>query len=170
MSSDSLNQQSGNQLQIQFGQTPTFRYHCSGILLRIFHIHPTVQLLLQLSSFAISYGGLSGTSWDQYICTPWPCDYTTISTFPGRSGTLVPVTHAARECTASDDLRSLAQSRRSRVRPLLQEDGVNIFVLKITRGDSRRLGNLAVRWSRQWWMLNSSGKKRKEEAWSIEWL
>ena len=41
--------------------------------------------------------------------------YTHISTFPGRSGTLVPVTHAARQCTAFNNLRSLAQSRRSRV-------------------------------------------------------
>jgi len=98
--------------QIQFGQTPKFRYHCSGIP----QIHPTVHLSLQLPSFAIGYGGLSGTSWDQYICTPWPCDYTTISTFPGRSGTLVPVTHAARECTAPGDLRSLTQSKWSRVR------------------------------------------------------
>ena len=144
--------------QIQFGQTPKFRYHCSGIP----QIHPTVHLSLQLPSFAISYGGLLDTSWDQFICTPWPCDYIPISTFPGRSGTLVPVTHAARECTASDDLRSLAQSRQSRVRPLLQEDGINVFVLenlKITRRDSRRLGNLAVRCDGNWSHQGRRGKR-----------
>ena len=76
-----------------------------------------------------------------------------ILAFPRRSGGFVPVTHAARECTAFGDLQSLAKSRWFRVRHL--SHGL------------RRLGSLAVRWWRQWWRLESSGKKRKEDAWGI---
>ena len=100
--------------QIQFGQTPMFRYHSSRIpywFLRIFHTYATIELSHKLSSFSIGCGGLLGTSWDQSIRTSWPCGYTHISTFLVHSGALVPVTHAARECTAFGDLRSLAQSR-----------------------------------------------------------
>ena len=66
---------------------------------------------------------------------------------------------------------------------LPQEDEVNVLVsvtLKIIRDlgkwdsspsrSSRRLGNLAVRWLRQWWRLELSGKRRQEDAWGIEWL
>ena len=74
-----------------------------------------------------------------------------ILAFPRRSGGFVPVTHAARECTAFGDLQSLAKSRWFRVRHLSR--------------DLRR--NLAGRWWRQWWRLESSGKKRKEDAWGI---
>ena len=66
---------------------------------------------------------------------------------------------------------------------LPQEDEVNVFVsatLKIIRDlgkwessssrSSRRLGNLAVIWLRQWRRLELSGKRRQEDAWGIEWL
>jgi len=133
------------------------QYHNSRILLisqNLHHSchHRTIELSPKLSSSSISYGGLLGTSWDQSIRTPWCCGYTHISTFPGCSGGFVPVTHAARECTAFGNLRSLAKSRRFRVGHLSR--------------DLRRLGNLAVRWWRQWWRLESSGK-RKEDAWGI---
>ena len=104
--------------QIQPGKTPKFQYHSARIsycFLRIFRAHATIQLSPKLSSFSIGYGGLLGTSWDQSIRTPWPCGHTHISTFLGCSGTLVPVTYAARECSTFGDLWSLAQSRRSRV-------------------------------------------------------
>ena len=141
---DPLHLQSGNQFYFQrlFLTNSVSQFHSC-----------TIELSPKLSSFSISYGGLLGTSWDQSIRTPWRCGYTHISSFPRRSGGFVPVTHAARECTAFGDLRSLAKSRWFRVGHL-------------SRG-LRRLGNLAVRWWRQWWRLESWGKKRKEDAWGI---
>jgi len=144
---DPLHLQSGNQVYFQrlFLTNSVSQFQNPQ-----FTAHATIELSPKLSSFSIGYGGLLGTSWDQSIRTLWRCGYTHISTFPRRSGGFVPVTHAARECTAFGDLQSLAKSRWFRVGHL-----------------SRRLGNLAVRWWRQWWRLESWGKKRKEDAWDI---
>ena len=76
--------------------------------------------------------------------------YTHISTFPGRSGGFVPVTHAARD-TPFGDLRSLAKSRWLRVRHL-------------SRG-LRRLGNLAVRWLQ--WVIREEEERRCLGHWAI---
>ena len=125
--------------QIQFGQTPKFRYPVpvSPAVFSEPSTHATIQLSPQLPSFSISYGALLSISGDQSIQSPWPCSYTHISTFPRRSGALVLVTHIVRECTALGNLQSLAQSRQFR----MQEDGVDVFIsvtLRITRGVSRK--------------------------------
>ena len=132
---DPLHLQSGNQFYFQrlFLTNSVSQFHSC-------HHRTIAQTLIFLYQLWWIVGHILG---DQSIRTPWRCGYTHISTFPGRIGGFVPVTHAARECTG--DLRSLAKSRWFRVRHL--SHGL------------RRLGDLAVRWWRQWWRLESSGKR-----------
>ena len=137
ISQDPLHLQSGNQFYFQrlFLTNSVSQFHSC-------HHRTIAQTLIFLYQLWWIVGHILG---DQSIRTPWRCGCTHISTFPGCSGGFVPVTHAARECTAFGDLRSLAKSRWFRVRHL--SHGL------------RRLGNSAVRWWRQWWRLESSGKK-----------
>ena len=122
--------------QIQFGQTPKFRYPVpvSPAVFSEPSTHATIQLShLSLSAMVHCWRYLGINPYN----TPWPCSYTHISTFPRRSGALVPVTHIVKECTAFGNLQSLAQSRQF----TMQEDGVDVFIsvtLRITRGVSRK--------------------------------
>jgi len=137
--------------QIQFRQTPKFRYYSSRIPYCFFRTFHSCHHSIIAQTLSISYGALLGIFWDQSIHAPWPCGYTHISTFPGRSRALVSVTHAARECTAFGNLQSLTRAHDL----VLREDGVNVFVLatlRITRGDLRKRESSSSRgWETWWW-------------------
>jgi len=106
--------------------------------------------------------------------TPWPCSYTHISTFPRRSGALVPVTHIVRvHCIRQFTIIGAEQTiQNARGWSRCVHFG-NFEDYKRSFEEARvffelRLGNLVVRWSRLWWRLKFWEKKA--DAWGIERL